>query len=76
MIITEINVRTAQDETEYVRPMLLVPNEENYSQLLPTKCKGINYPLLLLLKPAAQAKVGRINLFINYFRNPTSTCGT
>ena len=31
---------------------------------------------LLLLKPAAQAQVGKIKLFINCFRNPTSTCET
>ena len=28
--------------------------------------------LLLLLKTAAQAQVGEINLFLNFFRNPTS----
>ena len=32
--------------------------------------------LLLLVKPAAQAKVGKTKLFINCFRNPTSTCAT
>ena len=32
--------------------------------------------LLLLLKPAAQAQVGKTKLFINCFRNPTSTCTT
>ena len=32
--------------------------------------------LLLILKPAAQAQVGKTKLFINCFRNPTSTCVT
>ena len=32
--------------------------------------------LLLLLKPAAQAKASNTKLFINCFRNPTNTCGT
>ena len=31
---------------------------------------------LLLLKPEAQAQVGKPKLFINCFRNPTSTCDT
>ena len=35
-----------------------------------------DYFLLLILKPAAQAQVGKIELFINFFRNPTSTCAT
>ena len=33
-------------------------------------------PVLLLLKLAAQAQVEKTKLFINYFRNPTSTCAT
>ena len=32
--------------------------------------------LLLLLKPAAHAQVGKTKLFVNCFRNPTSTCAT
>ena len=39
----------------------------------------INYVLLLLLlllKPAAQAQVGKNKLYINGFRNPASTCAT
>ena len=32
--------------------------------------------LLLLLKPAAEAQVGKTKLFINCLRNPTSTCAT
>ena len=32
--------------------------------------------LLLLLKPAAQAKVGKTKLIINFFRNPTCICAT
>ena len=32
-------------------------------------------PTLLLLKPAAQAQIGKTKLFISCFRNnPTSTC--
>ena len=32
--------------------------------------------VLLLFKPATQDQVGKTKLFINYFRNPTSTCAT
>ena len=32
--------------------------------------------LVLLLKPVVGAKVGKTKLFINCFRNPTSTCAT
>ena len=32
--------------------------------------------ILLLLKPAAQAQVGKTKLILNCFRNPTSTCAT
>ena len=38
-----------------------------------TPVKFTNVLLLLLLKPAAQAQVGKTKLFINWFRNPTST---
>ena len=47
-------------------------------------CKGLTLAmsdayiafLLLLLKPAEQAQVGKTELFINWFRNPKSTYST
>ena len=51
-------------------------HDNNSSQLLRTWEAIYYYYLLSLLKPAAQAKVGKPKLCINCLRNPTSTCVT
>ena len=54
----------------------LLPKAIFTPSIQPTSYPPSTYYYLLLLKPAAQAQAGKTKLFINCFRNPTSTCAT